>query len=277
MDILLHGNTEGEYVFDKQHNDLSALSFMDISYGIGDIKLPLIPKVIPPVRFGASASLLAGLGSVHMEEYKGLISSSIDTGMTLKQDVILRTGAGGAGFKGMIGLASNPMPNMEVGLTVDNIFGSITWSMFTEDQKFHFEAENVYASNLNEDFYSQSTKREEIEAFSMELPPELRFGALWTAKKVSLSTDYAQAFKNSMVTSKVGKLSFGARFLPVYFLPIHFGLSLGNSQNPWLASYGISLKSETGEIGIAFQSYDSFIPGPTSKGVSIGSFIRIWY
>ncbi len=277
LDILLHGNTEGEYLFDKTHNDLAALSFADITFGMGDINIPYLPEVIPPVRFGFSASLLAGLGSVHMEQYDGRISSSVDTGMSLYQDVNLRTAVGGAGFKGMIGMASNPIPGLEVGLTIDNIFGTIAWNMFTEDQKYHFEANNVYVSNLNDDFYTQTKDREETDSFSIELPPEIRMGALWTAKKVSLSADYTQAFKTSMVTSSVGKISMGARFLPVYFLPLHFGISLGNSQNPWLASYGISFKSETGEIGVAFQSYDSLIPGPTSKGVSIGSFIRIWY
>jgi hypothetical protein len=277
LDLLLYGNTEEEYLFDKSTNDLAALSFVDVTLGMGGFYIPFLPEKVPPIRFGFSASALAGVGSVHMEDYNGVIRRSIDSGLYLYQDVNLRTAAGGVGFKGMLGLASNPIPNLEVGLTLDNLFGGITWSMFKEDQKFHFVADSIYIANIDEDFYTQTSERVEIDAFSTELPPELRLGAMWTFPKLSVSTDYVQGFKNSMVTSSVGKLSFGAQLLPVPFLPLSFGISLGNSQNPWRVSYGVSLRSATGEAGIAFQSYDSFIPGPKSKGISFGSFVRLWF
>ncbi len=277
LDILLNGNTQDQYLFDKHLNDISALSYADITFAIGGFKIPFLPETMPPVRFGVSGSVLAGVGSVHTERYDGYLSSSIDSGISLHQDIKLRTALGGQGFKGMIGFAANPIPDLEVGLTMDNILGSMNWNMFTEDQNYHFEADSVYVSNLDEDFYSQTRSQQEIDSFSMNLPPELRLGVLWTSPKLSLSTDYVQGFEESMVTSSIGKLSFGARLLPVYFLPLSFGISLGNSQSPFRASYGISFKSETAEIGIAFQSFDSLIPGTKSKGVSFGSMLRLWY
>ncbi len=277
LDILLHGNTEDQYKFDKHLNDISALSYADITFGIGGFNIPFLPETMPPIRFGMSGSVLAGVGSAHTERYDGYLRSSIDSGISMHQDIDIRTAMGGQGFKGMIGFASNPMPNLEVGLTLDNILGAINWNMYTKDQKYHFEADSVYVSNLEDNFYSQTSAEEEVESFSTSLPPELRMGVLWTSPKLSLSSDYVQGFEESMVTSSIGKLSFGARVLPVYFLPLSFGISLGNSKSPFRASYGISFKSETAEIGVGFQSFDSLIPGTKSKGVSFGSMLRLWY
>ena len=277
LNLLLNGNTESEYIFDKTTTDVAALSFVDVTFGMGGFNVPYLPENIPPIRFGFSASALAGVGGINTEEYNGIIRRSVDSGLYLSQDITLRTAVGGAGFKGMIGFASNPLPDLEVGLTLDNIFGFIKWNMVTEDQKFSFKADSVYVADIGDDFYTQTNSTEDIGSFSTEFPPELRLGALWTHKIYSLSTDYVQGFKNSLVTNNVGRLSFGAQAAPISWLPLSFGLSLGNSQNPWRASYGISFRSETGEIGLAVQSFETLIPTYKSKGISFGSFLRINY
>ncbi|PKN71828.1 MAG: hypothetical protein CVU50_09955 [Candidatus Cloacimonetes bacterium HGW-Cloacimonetes-3] len=277
LDLMLYGNTDKEYIFDKHATDIAALSFTDFTLGMGGYPVPYLPENFPPIRFGFSASLLAGVGDVHLDEYNGIIRRSLDSGLYLYQDVDLHTALGGVGFKGMLGFASNPLPNLEVGLTLDNIFGGIYWSMLRENQKLNFEADSIYIANIDEDFYTQTNETVDIPAYTTTLPMELRMAALWTSQYVNLSTDYTQGFKNSLLTSKVGKLSFGAQFIPVSFLPVSFGIELGNSKNPWRTSYGISLRSVTGELGIALQSYDSIVPGYKSKGIAFGSFIRIWF
>ncbi|GAB1467449.1 hypothetical protein MASR2M64_01180 [Candidatus Cloacimonadota bacterium] len=277
LDLLLNGNTEAEYIFDTATNDLAALSFVDITFGMGGINIPYLPDKIPPIRFGFSASALAGVGNAEIEEYSGILRSSIDSGLYLSQDLTIRTAIGGTGFKGMIGFASNPLPGLEVGLTLDNIFGVIKWNMITENRNYSFEADSIYVANINEDFYTQTKSTEDIASYSTKLPAELRLGALWTYGIYSFSTDYVQGFKNSMVTSNIGRFSLATQVAPISWLPFSIGFSTGDSQNPWSASYGISLRSETGEIGLAVQSFETLIPNYKTKGISFGSFLRINY
>ncbi|MDD3235485.1 MAG: hypothetical protein PHH43_04085, partial [Candidatus Cloacimonetes bacterium] len=277
LDLLLNGNTEAEYIFDTATNDLAALSFVDITFGMGGINIPYLPDKIPPIRFGFSASALAGVGNAEIEEYSGILRSSIDSGLYLSQDLTIRTAIGGTGFKGMIGFASNPLPGLEVGLTLDNIFGTIKWNMITENRNYSFEADSIYVANINEDFYTQTKSTEDIASYSTKLPAELRLGALWTYGIYSFSTDYVQGFKNSMVTSNIGRFSLATQVAPISWLPFSIGFSTGDSQNPWSASYGISFRSETGEIGLAVQSFETLIPNYKTKGISFGSFLRINY
>ncbi|MDD4309250.1 MAG: DUF5723 family protein [Candidatus Cloacimonetes bacterium] len=275
MELLLYGNTDSLYVFDKSTTNAKALSYMDLTFGAGNFTIPFLPYGFPEIRAGFSASLLAGIGSADLREFNGYFSSTFD-GLTMHQDAVLRSGIGGAGFKSMIGFASSPIENLEVGLTLDNIFGYINWVGVLENQNLHFAADSLYIINLEDDFYTETHESEDIDSFSTELPPELRLAALWSHKRMNFSADYVQGFKNSAVTDPTGRLALGAEVFPAPFLPVHFGIGFGNSNYPWRVSYGIGLKSKTGEFGISVQSYDSLFPGMKSKGLSLGSFVRLW-
>lgn len=275
LELLLFGNTDSLYVFDKSQNDLKAIGYTDFTFGAGNFNLPYLPENFPAVRAGFSTSILTGIGSANLEEFNGYLSSSLD-GISLHQDLRVKTALGGFGFKGMLGLASNPIPHLELGITLDNLFGFMNWNLVTEETSLHIAADSVYAVDLEDDFYEETHETTDVESFFTELPPELRMAALWTVKQGSFSVDYVQGFKDSAVTCKTGRLSLGAQILPVTFLPLHFGLGLGNSKYPWRASYGIGLRSKTGELGVSVQSFKTFFPSSKSKGVSIGLYTRIW-
>ena len=275
LELMLYGNTDSLYVFGKDRNNAQAISYGDLTFGAGNFTLPFLPDSFPEIRAGFSASILMGVGTAHSEDFYGSLSSTMD-GISLRQDVTLRTGLGGYGFKSMLGLVSNPIPNLEVGLTLDNIFGYLKWIGTTEDTNFHISADSVFITNLDEDYYTETHETLDTEHFSTELPPELRMAALWNTSKMNFSADYVQAFKNSAVTNSTGRLALGVEAFPAPFLPIHFGLGFGNNSYPWRVSYGIGLSSKTGEFGISVQSYDSLFPGKKSKGLSLGSSVRLW-
>ena len=275
LELLLYGNTDSLYVFDKGTTDAKGISYVDFTFGAGGFEIPLLPSEYPVLRTGFSVSALVGVANADLTEFYGYLQSGWD-GITLHQDITLRTGFGGYGHKAMLGAACDLSQNLQLGLTLDNLWGKLTWSAVAEELQYSLVADSVYAVDIQDDFYVLRDERVAIADYATELPPEIRMAALWKDNKYSFSADYVQAFKHSAATSKVGRLSFGAQLLPLPFLPLNFGLALGNEAYPWRASYGFGLKSKGSEFGFSVQSIDSIFPGQKSKGVSFGSYIRLW-
>jgi len=274
LELMLNGNEDTLYVFNKSQNNVSAMGYIDLTGGMGDIKLPLGDK-IPTIKAGFSGSILIGLADAYTQKFDGFLKSTMD-GITLHQDVTLRTGVGGIGFKSMLGLVSNPYPGLDVGMTVDNVFGFLNWSGVTEDKIYSFRADSVYVANVNDDFYTTTDETVKTDSYHMSLPPEMRLAAMYSLKQLNVSADYVQGFKESVATDGKGRLAIGAQFTPAPFLKLHWGLGFGNSSYPWRISYGISANSSTAEFGIGVQSFKSVIPGTTSKGIAFGSYLRLW-
>jgi len=271
--LLLYGNTEESYEFTRENNNASMLSYVDVTVGMGDLPLPL-PKNFPTVKAGWAASLLVGIEDIDTSEYYGSFSSNYD-GASLRQDIVLKTGGAGAGFKGMVGLVSEPLNSLSVGVTLDNILGFIKWGLVRENLVYHLQADSVYVANLQDDFYDYEHYREKTDSFTTNLPPELRLAALYRTPQVILSADYVQGFGSSIATSKVGRVSLGAELLPIPSLPIHVGYGFGNSNYPWRVSYGVGLKIRPFEFGIGLQSFESFLPGQTSKGIALSTYLHL--
>jgi len=264
--LLLYGNTDENYEFTRQDTNLGALSYIDLTIGMGDVTLPLPPN-IPTIKAGLSVSLLAGLEDIHTDTFYGSFTSNFD-GLMVQQDMVFKSGIGGAGFKSLIGLVCDPLPQLSTGLTLDNLFGFISWGLHKEDLNYHFEVDSVYIANLSEDFYMWEASRTKGESYTTKLPPELRLAALYRFPKVSVSADYVQGFATSIVTSSVGRVALGAEVLPLATLPIRCGIAFGNSDYPWRVSYGIGFRFSTMELGIGMQTFKSLVPGNTSKGLA---------
>lgn len=274
LDLLLYGNSDSLYVFDKSTTDMNVLSYVDLTFGMGNYTLPFLPESVPDIRAGFSLSALVGVGNAKMDEFYGYFNSSME-GVDLQQDISLKTGIGGFGQKAMLGLASDVTPNLEVGFTLDNLFGKITWPLTAEERNIHITANDVYVANIDDEFYDASTETVDIDSYSTELPLEMRLSALYTYKKANFSVDYLQGMKSSITNSNIGRLSLAAQVSPVKVLPLGIGVGFGNKNYPWRISYSIGLHTNTGEIGLGVQSYKQLIPGYKSKGLAIGSYIRV--
>lgn len=269
LELLLYGNQDSLYVFDQKENDLSLLSFGDITFGMGDLKIG--PKEKPWVKLGFSGSLLIGIEDINTKSYSGSFSSGYD-GLSFAQDIVLDTGLLGLGFKGMLGAVAEPMPNLSVGVTLDNILGSIGWFGNTEAVHYKVEADSLFIANLEDDFFTETDERIDIDNYSTTLPLELRLAALYKLPFVSVSVDWVQPFESSVVSSGIGQLSLGAEFNPFKYFPIDMGLAFGNSDQPMRMALGLGIRTSYGDIGLGFQSFDYLLPGYNSKGISIGSY-----
>lgn len=272
LKLLLYGNAEEEYTFSDKHNNLASLSFADVTVGMGDFALPL-PDKYPRVKFGWSASFLLGLHELKTTKFDGVFRSDFD-GFYLNQDVVLRKGVGGFGFKGMVGFAGNVAENLEVGLTLDNILGNIQWVVGKEESHYQVVADSVYIADLENAYIVTKTEDIKIDPYSTRFPMELGLGALYDAKMVSLSADLKQGFGESPLTSKTPALSLGAEFKQLDFLPIRIGFSTGNSIAPWRVSYALGLRVKPVELSLGMQSIQSVFPGYKTKGLSFGLSFR---
>lgn len=270
LNILLYGNTDESYEFIKANTNFSALAYTDITYGLGGFSIPFIPEQVPQVKAGFSVSLLTGLYSIDTQEYRGYLINDPDDGMSAMQEIKLRSGLGGMGAKGMLGVYSEVIPGLEAGITLDNIAGFIKWGLKSQEDSYSFSADSVFVSNIGEDFYLQETESYDIDSFTTTLPPELRLAGMYKHKYAVVSADWVHGFKDTASTGATGVLSVAASFQPLRTVGLSWGLSLPNSHNPLRVSYGINFDGLVSDFGLAVQSYDSIIPGYNSKGVSLG-------
>lgn len=277
LEVALYGNQESEYHFNKSDTYVSGIAYNDITYGMGGYKIPYLPEGFPEIKTGVSFSILTGIYNVQTRYYEGSFSSDVYSGINLNQEAIIRKGAGGFGFKAMVGVQSDITPKLKAGITLDNIFGRINWNLMKEDVRYKITADSIYIYNLEDDFYETVESSSKIGAYDTHFAPEMRMAVLYKLPYVDVSADWLQAFRESSVTDATGSLSLGLSAAPHPALPLSLGLSFGNSSRPYSISYGFGLKSKTNEIGFGIQSYDSMIPGMKSKGISVASSIRIWF
>ena len=80
--LLLYGNEEEHYEFSKKDTNVESLGYIDLTVGMGDIRLPL-PESIPDIRFGWSGSLLFGVEELDTSHFSVSFSSNYD-GLSLK-------------------------------------------------------------------------------------------------------------------------------------------------------------------------------------------------
>lgn len=277
--LLLYGNEQSDYAFDKKYNQASALAYQDFTLGVGNIRVNDFIKYenLPELYFGASGSILAGYGVVDTKKYSGSFHTGLD-GFSLHQNVKLGTGTGGIGFKSMLGLISQPYPNLSVGLSLDNLLGNIQWFAKTEDRIFNVDADSIYAADLSEDLINQEDSTITTSAFSTTLPPELRLGGVYYYGPASVSLDWVQGFSNSHVTSSIGRVSIGGEFCPMPSLPLSMGVTFGNGDYPWRMSYGIGVRAKRLTAGIGIQAIKTWdLLGTTSKGVSFSTYLTVPY
>ncbi len=278
LDLLLNGNDEMDYHFTKKDNQVGGIIYQDFTIGAGNLNLfELIGKDnLPPVKIGIAASVLAGWGLAETITYRGLIHNGID-GLSYNQDLRLQTGVGGIGAKFLIGLKSEPVKNMGVGLAIDNIFSGIHWFGNTKIRHYSVHADSVFAVNLSEDVFVQGDSSYSVSSFTTPFPLRFRLGAIYRFPQASFSADWLISKHNSLITQSIGRLSLGAELLPTPNLPFTTGITIGNDNFPWRISYGLGFRSRFLEFGLGLQSFKAIIPSYHSKGFSLSTYLDIKY
>jgi len=282
LNLLLYGNNGDEVInFTKKHTGGEGLAYADITFGSGNYEITKhIPsyadKGLPPVKFGFALSLLTGIKDFQVTDFNGRFSTG-DDGIDLVQDITMREGTVGFGYKGLIGFTSTPMKNLEVGLTIDNIAGKINWSNKNKNHEIHMEADSIYIADLNEDLVDQTDTTYTTGDYTTEMPAEFNISSLYHLGKASFSLDWKQGFKESVVTTKQPRISLGAEYILGKIIPLQIGYSLPNANESYKFSYGLGVRSNHFEMGMAFQSSHAVIPCLLSRGFTFSLHSRILY
>ncbi len=278
LELLLYGNGDGSEVFEftAENNYAEGLSYLDLTVGVGDIRVPL-PEAIPDIKFGFAVSALGGIATTTTKHFEGYLSANLD-GLTVSQDITQLAGAGGYGAKGLIGLYSEPVTNLHVGATLDNILGFIKWGLVREEFNYHFEADSLYALDLldgTEGLYTSSFEQTKADPFTTQIPMEMRLAAMYKVKQLSISADYIQGFGDSAETSRQGRFALGAELRPIPILSLFLGYGSPNESYPWRTSIGLGFNFKVIEFGLGIQSIEQFYPGYSSKGIALATYFNI--
>ncbi len=278
LKLLLYGNEENDYYFSLNENKVEGISYQDVSFGVGNIRIdPIIANLkIPTIVAGFSASALLGYATAETQKYWGSLHTGLD-GMNITQEIYVKTGIGGIGKKAMLGLSTSPIPNLSIGMSLDNLFGSILWMGKKDIYHYTIAVDSAYVSELDEDVFYHEQTSEKIDNFTTDIPPELRLGGIFRTPWVNVSADWIQGFGNSQLTSTIGKTSLAAEFTPFPGLSLQSGISLGNRSQSWSISYGLGFKGKNLDGNFGCRTYDSILPGYKSRGLAFSGSLKIHY
>ncbi len=278
LGLLLHGNGDGSQTFDFSREDtyLEALGYLDLTLGWGNIRLPL-PHTLPDIRMGLAVSALGGIGNTSTEEFAGLLTTDLN-GLNIRQDLLQRAGAGGWGAKGLVGLYTEPVKNLQVGATLDNILGFLNWEYLRKEYSFHLQADSLYALDLldgTEGLVDTQFEEADTDPYVTKIPLEMRLAAKYEIKQLALTADYIKGYGNSSETTEQDRFALGAEVRPFTFLSLMLGFGSGNASYPWRTSCGIGFNLGHVELGLGIQSIKSLYPYYNSKGAGVATYFSI--
>ncbi|MBW6515892.1 MAG: hypothetical protein K0B81_04650 [Candidatus Cloacimonetes bacterium] len=266
VELLLLGNEyDRSYSFGKDKNNLEALGYIDFTIGFSPYSFILIDYLI---HTGIALSYLTGLGVLTTEDYEGILNVS-DDGVQLEQNITMKNGLSGYGFKSMIGFRSDINENLSIGLSIDNLAGFINWTSNTERRYYSASIDSLYIIDLDEDIFDHSEIKEEIGHFKTYLPVFTRISVLYRLENVDLSLDWKQGYVNSVLTSKTPEISMGTEYYLTPYIPLRMGFRPGLGAEPYNLTYGLGFETKSFEFNLGINSIGALIPSTYSKGIAV--------
>jgi hypothetical protein len=238
---------------------------------------PDLMENIPNIYFGASLRLLCGFISLETADYTGSFDAQ-DEGMNLYQEIIIRSGQIGFGFKMALGFSSEVYEidenhNISVGLTFDNIFGQISWSKDLEETHYIIESEEKFLNQLDRDFYDEHERSYSISSFTSTLPFNVKMGVLYRFNDFSFSLDYSQNFGSSHAYFYSPEVTMGAEYVIAGWLPLQLGMRLPNKDSHAKYSLGAGLRFDRFECGFGYKGVGSLF-GDKTKGLAVSTYMK---
>ncbi len=278
LEIILYGNENDSYNFNKSDINYKVMSYLDITYGMGGFKLQdLTDKLnnIPDVNYGFSISLLTGLGQIDVSKFNAEYRSSVNEGIYFDADLYQREQAFGLGLKANLGFDSQLTDEINVSMGFDNIAGFIKWIGDAKIRRTHYWMEDVYLSDLDEDLLSDEDELKDVDGRTTSLPLTYRMGSLYDFGKVDFSLDYEHVFDENEYKLGRNRLGMATEIRYLHNLPIQLGLQFNDGENDLSSSIGVAYRTNFFELGISMQSVGTAFPSNSSKSLAIGLYTQI--
>lgn len=262
VELLLNGNTFADTVdLEGIFGEGYGLASLNLSYGHG-----LYKNLDRQFAVGGTVRLLKGLGYQEITEANGE-AVTLTTGFDGAGDLVSRKASGGSGFTVDLGATLQINRTYTVGVGFYNVVSAVKWTEKTEEHQYSFMFDTVTAVNMDEDSLITTTDTTiEIDPFTTHLPSSIRVGFAKTQGSLLWAIDWEQGFKLAAGSSPTPRVSTGAEYRLLRFLPLRAGFGLGGKRGATYAG-GFGLDFSPFHIDLGVANYSAII-GSSGKGLN---------
>ena len=285
--------------FSGRKNQFQAVNPVAISYG-RQINIPLLNNFAQRTYFGVSAKYLAGLAyfesafdtlSITPNPDYHSIQADIKTKYSLagaymevdtdksfnysfNTESISAWPPPGSGYAFDLGLIMSINDKLSSSIAVTNLLGKITWSddtAYKHRLKMNSQIPiDELQKNPDSSFYSgiKIDTNITISSFQTNYPGALILGIEYSLKKVKVASNLKFGFSNELGSSTIPRFSLGAELLPLKWLSLLGGTSVGGYEGFQWGS-GISMKLLFLQFSCAYSEYGGMLN--SAKGFSVST------
>ncbi len=226
LELVLNGNTFADTVnVTGSYSEAVGYGVASLSYGF-----PIYTAGARQLAVGASAKYIHGLGIEEVVEMDGL-AATYATGFAGEGHLVARTATGGSGYGLDLGASLKLNDDYLVGARLKNFVSSITWNKQTEEHGYVFNFDTMTVDNMSADYVVSDDYTKPIANFSTTLPSTLNIGLANISGSLLWAVDWEQGFRTAPGSSSKPRISAGAEYGLLGFMPLRAGFSTGGNRN----------------------------------------------
>jgi hypothetical protein len=264
MELLLEGNAMADTLdLEGMYGEGYGLASVNVSYG-----QRLYKNYDRQLAVGGTFHYLRGLGYEEVTELNGY-AATLPTGYTGAGSLTSRTATGGSGYAVDLAAALKVSKSYTVGVTVFNLYSHIRWDQDTKEHRYTFSFDTLTLAMMDGDsLITSEDTTVAISPFTSQLPSLIRVGLAHTAGRLLWAIDWEQGFKRGAGTSANPRVSAGAEYRLIGFLPLRAGMAVGGKAGTTYAA-GLGLDFSAVYLDFGAANYNA-VSAASGKGLTIG-------
>lgn len=223
LELVLFGNT----VFDTVNlSGTGGESFLTAGMGF-TVARPLGLMAGGQLSGGITLRYLKGIFVQQVVRSNGSLTTD-ESGLVGDAEFVARTANGGSGFATDVGLMYDYGGGWTFGAALTNLIGHMSWSGNPEEYRYTFTLDTLNVLNAGDPGLIESHDTTyAIETFSSRLPATMRLGVGHQGTMFNWFGQWEQGLNTSAGAHTTPRLSAGAEWKKLNFMPLRAGLSLG--------------------------------------------------
>jgi hypothetical protein len=276
--LVFFGN-EFNKPIDLSDTNVEMQSVVTVALAHGrEVTIPILSDYVEKLSAGVAIKALIGVGYAGFDKMQGSITTYQDR-IQLDGDMEATYGVGGLGMALDIGLAANINKKMAASVSINNLFGYVNWGI-NEAEKVEY---SLFTEIFSEDFSDidsvmdaavQTDTSYSVGNFKSNYPTYLLLGFQYDVlENLSLYSTLKQYFSEELAATRIPKISVGAEYKILSFLPIRLGFACGGIESfQWGFGTGLNFRSYVLDIG--FSQIGGMFNHATGFAFSFGQSIR---
>lgn len=270
FELVLEGNTFADTIdVSSSYSDFVSYATIGVSYGF-----PLTTVSGRTLAVGGTARYLRGLAVERVIDMKGLISTEW-SGFAGQGNLTAQTATGGSGYSLDLGAVLDLGGGYTSGLTLENVYGTISWTRGTEEHRYTFAFDTTAGDVTDENYVTSNDTTLDIASFSTALPPVMRAGLAWSGKKLSWALDYTQGLRSQWGASTTPRIGAGVEWTGLRLIPVRLGFATGG-RNGTLFAFGSGLTLSAFHLDLAIQTGSS-LSAYSTRGANLAVTTGLWF